>query len=125
MQERDELALHDPDQPAGGLSAGGELGETAHAHDLGPTDGSLGLAASRPDDDLADDEPDDEQQHRGLDVVAAVDGERVVRTREEEVERGERHQGRDNAADSSTEHRGDHDDQDQDERDVRGADVAA
>ena len=37
VEQRDELALHDPDQPAGGFAAGGELGEAADPHDLGAT----------------------------------------------------------------------------------------
>ena len=45
------------------------------------------LAAAGAHDELADDQPDDEQEHCGLDVVAGVDRERVVGAGEEEVER--------------------------------------
>ena len=115
LKQRDDLPLHDSDQPAGGLSPGCELGEAAHAHHLGPTRCGLALTASRPDDELADDETDDEQQHGGLEVVAAVDRERVVGTGEEEVERRHGHQRGDDSADPPTEHRGDHDHHDEHE----------
>ena len=75
VEQRDQLALHDADQAARGFAAGRELGEAADPHDLGPADRSLRLAAACPHDDLADDQPDDQQEHRRLDVVVAVDRE--------------------------------------------------
>ena len=92
-----------------------QLGESAHPHHFGPALGRVRPAAPGAHHDLADEEPDDEQQHRGLDVVAAVDRERSVRAGEEEVESGERHERGDRATDPAAEHRGDHDDHHEDE----------
>src|SRR4029077_18029980 len=87
VQQRDELVLHDVDQSSGGLASRGELGEPAYPHDLVATLCRAGLAAPGSDHELADDEPDHEEEHGSLDVVATVDREGVVRAREEEVER--------------------------------------
>ncbi len=125
-EQRDELTLHDPDQTGPPtLHRRRARRDGARARPRRDSRRPVRLAATVPDDELADDEPDDEQEHRGLDVVAAVDRERVVRTGEEEVEGCHRHERGDRAGEAAPEHGGSNDDEHQDERDVRRPDVAA
>ncbi len=81
-----------------GLGRHGAVGDrsrgTQHALQVpGPPRGT-GLLTPAPQGDLRHRHADQDQEHRGLDVVPVVDGERVVGRHEEEVEpRAGRHRG--------------------------------
>ena len=70
-------------------------------------------------------QPDDDEQDRGLDVVGAVDRERVVRVGEEEVERDRRDHRGDRTAGPTADHRGEQHHDHEHQGDVGGTDVVA
>ena len=75
--------------------------------------------------DLTDDKPDRQQDKRGLDVVGTVDAHRHERLGQEEVERERRGDRRDCAGSAAADDRRAHDDEHEDQREVRVVDVIA
>ena len=76
-------------------------------------------------DQLGDDEADHEQEHRGLDVVGAVDLERLVRVGEEEVVGHRRDHGTDRPAPAGPDRGAEDDHQHEHQHDVGAGEVVA
>ena len=95
-----------------------QLGDAVHPDGVFVAAVAPLAAAVREADELRDHQADDEEQHRGPDVVAVVDLQRLERPREEEVERQRRHHCRDDAGGSAPFGRGDDHHDDEHERDV-------
>ena len=111
------------DHPAGRLARRGELRPTLEALDLEAADLGHPLAAAGSLDQHAAREPDRGEEHRRQHVVPALDGERPIRHREEEVERQGGGDTRDDPDQPATAHRGRQNDEDQDECEVGAARV--
>ena len=122
-QELDHFRPDDVHEPAGRAAASGELGDPADAVDLAAARLGLQEAASHPDHQLADDEPDGEEDERRLEVGAVRDRERVVGLREEEVEAERRYRGGDDTAAPPPENRCGEDREHEHERGVHRAEL--
>ena len=123
LEELAQLYLRLEQHVLGARALRGEFRDMVDALDLG-TATARGLDGdARPPGEDPDAHADDQQQDRGLDIVLRVDRERQIRTGEEEVERERGRHARDRAGLPTARDRGEHDDEHEDQREVRALDV--
>jgi hypothetical protein len=85
-EQIDDLALHNADETRVRTAPRGELCDSANLSHLASAGSRALITPTRACHELADNEANDEQHDGRLNVITTVDGQRVVRAGEEEVE---------------------------------------
>ena len=85
-EQAHDFAFNDVDESSCRAAAGSQFSNSANLFDLAAACTRQLAAVPCSGDEFADDKPHDEENDSGFDVIAAVDGERVVGVCEEEVE---------------------------------------